>query len=46
LGYSRKEGTRRTNAQAARISSSTVEAGVHSEKQPQTEATFDPVNEG
>ena len=46
LGYSRKEGTGRTHAQATRLSSSTAEAGVHSKKQPQTEATLDSVDEG
>ncbi len=46
LGHSRKEGTRRTNAQATRLPSSPAQAGVHSKKQPQTEASLDSVDEG
>src|SRR5258707_13670610 len=41
VGYSRKEGTGCTNAQATRLSPSTAEAGGFPKKQKQTEATLD-----
>src|SRR5258708_9689967 len=46
LGYSRKEGTGHTHAQATRLSPSTAEAGVYPKKPQQTEATLDSVYVG